>query len=604
MSDDTFAIPDAQAAIDTLVADHFEQKPAPPRTLPPAPIRSNGALTRFKKYAEKCPDAISGQHGHDAMIRLVCEAVRFGLVGAELDEAATWLNTTKCDPQWSARELQHKTAEAFKLVQAEGKVGARLTEPRKPVKPLPARGDTLTGDVPILDPKDPLPAARELVAAEFIAQARRTLHHHRGEFLRWTGTHCAPLDDSELRATVYRYTERAVTITTNKEGEPKQVPFKPTKAKVENILDALAAVANVPTITDPPAWLDAQAGDPDPMQLVATRNCLLHLPTCTSYPHTPRLLNRYAVEFDYDPDAGVPEEWLRFLRQLWADDDEAVRTLQQWFGYCLTTDTRQQKIALLVGPKRSGKGTIARILSALVGRANVAAPTLAGLSQNFGLAPLIGATLAIIADARLSGRADQAVIAERLLSISGEDAITIDRKHRTAWTGKLATRFMILSNELPRLADASGALASRFIVLTLGTSFYGKEDHGLTDRLMAELPGIFNWAVDGWRNLQRAGRFVTPASSIEAVTELEDLGSPIAAFIRERCVVAHGRSVERGRLFEAWKAWCETEGRDHPGDNIAFGRNLRAAQPGLRDSQPRVDGLRLRFYEGIDLRDD
>jgi hypothetical protein len=31
----------------------------------------------------------------------------------------------------------------------------------------------------------------------------------------------------------------------------------------------------------------------------------------------------------------------------------------------------------------------------------------------------------------------------------------------------LATRFMIMTNELPRIADASGALASRFIVLTL-----------------------------------------------------------------------------------------------------------------------------------------
>ena len=58
----------------------------------------------------------------------------------------------------------------------------------------------------------------------------------------------------------------------------------------------------------------------------------------------------------------------------------------------------------------------------------VVAPTLASLVQNIGLAPLIGKPLAIVGDARIGARADQAVITERLLSISGEDFMTIDRK--------------------------------------------------------------------------------------------------------------------------------------------------------------------------------
>ena len=61
--------------------------------------------------------------------------------------------------------------------------------------------------------------------------------------------------------------------------------------------------------------------------------------------------------------------------------------------------------------------------------------------------------------------------------------------------GKLETRFVILTNELPRLTDASGALASRFITLVLTESFYGREDLGLTDKLAGELPGILNWAL-------------------------------------------------------------------------------------------------------------
>jgi putative DNA primase/helicase len=93
-------------------------------------------------------------------------------------------------------------------------------------------------------------------------------------------------------------------------------------------------------------------------------------------------------------------------------------------------------------------------------------------------------------------------------------------------------RFIIISNELPRLADASGALASRFIVLVLINSFYGREDQTLTGRLLTELPGILNWSIAGWHRLIKRGHFLQPGSALDAVRQLEDLGSPIGAFLR------------------------------------------------------------------------
>jgi putative DNA primase/helicase len=245
-------------------------------------------------------------------------------------------------------------------------------------------------------------------------------------------------------------------------------------------------------------------------EIIVCSNGLLHLPTLTMMPHSPAFFSHNALDFCFDRDAPEPRQWLAFLDQLWPDDDEAVETLRELFGYCSTSDTRQQKLFLIVGPKRSGKGTIARVLTRLVGVDNTVAPTLAGLGTNFGLAPLIGKRVAIISDARLAGRADQHAIAERLLSISGEDAITVDRKFREPWTGRLQTRFLILSNELPRLADASGVLAARFIVLVLTHSFYGREDHRLSDRLLTELPGILNWSIAGLSWIRVPQRFSFP----------------------------------------------------------------------------------------------
>jgi putative DNA primase/helicase len=181
---------------------------------------------------------------------------------------------------------------------------------------------------------------------------------------------------------------------------------------------------------------------------------------------------------------------------------DSIQSLREFVGYVLSGRTDMHKILLFIGPPRSGRGTIARVLAALLGHANVASPALASLCTQFGLAPLIGKPLAIIGDARL-GRADHSQVVERLLSISGEDMLTIDRKYREAWTGKLSTRFLIISNELPGFADASGAIASRFIILTLQESFLGREDHALTERLLKELSGILRWALEGLAELAR-----------------------------------------------------------------------------------------------------
>ena len=319
--------------------------------------------------------------------------------------------------------------------------------------------------------------------------------------------------------------------------------------------------------------------------------------------HTPAFFNVNAVGYPYDAGARKPAAWLAFLASIWPDDQASIDTIQELFGLLLTGDTSQQKAFLIVGPKRSGKGTIARVLTAILGLDNVAGPTLSSLTQNFGLEPLIGKPLAIISDARLGGRADASIVVERLLAITGEDVITVDRKHRVTWTGRLPTRFVILTNELPRLPDASAALASRFIVLALTRSFYGREDVALTRKLTGELPGVLNWAIEGWLRLYARGHFVQPRSAAEAAEELADLGSPIGAFVQERCKVGASYTVECELLYSAWVIWCSVQRRDHPGTVQTFGRDLRAAVPGLRTTQPRgaTTAGRVRYYQGVGL---
>jgi putative DNA primase/helicase len=288
------------------------------------------------------------------------------------------------------------------------------------------------------------------------------------------------------------------------------------------------------------------------------------------------------------------------MEEIWPSEPDAIKVLGEWFGYVISGRLDLHKILLMVGPTRGGKGVIARMLGALIGQKNVAGPTLNSLGGDFGLAPLIGKSLAIISDARFVK--NDHVVVERLLSISGEDTLTINRKYRDQWTGKLPSRLHVISNELPRLGDASTAIVGRIVLLMLSRSWLGHEDFDLEPALRSELPGILNWALLGLQRLtvDNENRFTRLISADEAITTLRDLASPVAAFVRERCAIGPKETVPVDELYAAFKAWADNNG--HPkSPKQVFGRDLRAAVPAIRVGQPGTTH-RVRVYTGIALR--
>ena len=148
-----------------------------------------------------------------------------------------------------------------------------------------------------------------------------------------------------------------------------------------------------------------------------------------------------------------------------------------------------------------------------------------------------------------------------------------------------------------------GALASRFIVLALKNSFYGREDPRLFDRLEPELPGILAWALDGWDRLDSRGYFVSPVASAGLIRQFEELNSPVGAFLDEYCEVGPKFEEAQSDMFRAWFVWCVDNGRDRPGTAQSFGRYLRSCLPWLTAIRIQKEGRRLRCWQGLRLTD-
>ncbi len=455
----------------------------------------------------------------------------------------------------------------------------------------------------VLSPRRTLPTAEAYVREFHMHPDGLTLRNYAGMLLGWRDNHYAEVEDARMRNRLQPWLHDALRYVFDKRaGGFVLANFESNPSTVNAALETIRNYVHLPASTTPPAWLEGADGRPDPREILCCKTINLRIPTGEALPTTPALFTTNALDFDYDPQAPAPVLWLRFLNELWGDDIESIELLQEWCGYSLVADTSQQKMLLMVGPKRSGKGTVARVLTSLIGKANVVGPTMTSLGGAFGLQPLIGKSLAIVSDARFGGENIGAVI-ERLLCVSGEDTLTIDRKYLPSVTMRLPTRFMFLTNELPKLCDASGALAGRFLILRLTKSFYDCEDQGLTDKLLKELPAVLLWSLQGWLRLRQRGRFVQPKSVGEIIRDLEDLSSPVGAFVREQCVVGPGKSVAMNSLYQRWKLFCEEIGREHPGTTQSFGRDLHAVLPHLGTRNRRVGEGRDRYYEGIDLAD-
>lgn len=531
-----------------FVYEEEEPWPESLEAVPLLPMDVIQGISHTPTKKEPLPPGVTTGGRNQSLFKEACRVRRLGWTEEEIYTAVMTLNKTRCKPPLSQTEVKQIVKSSVKY---------------------PAEEDV---DL-VLNPEDPMPGSREFVERRYVVDGIRTIHHQDGEFFGYNVSSYIARDEPSVRSELYKFLEGAKRW---EKGELQ--PFQPSKRKVENFLDALRAVCNLPTTKKAPCWLQDRDGLA-PLDMLACQNGLLHIPTRVLHPATPYFFTLNGIDFNFDATAPTPSNWLAFLNSVWPDDAETIETLQEIFGYLLTPDTRQQKIFMMVGPKRSGKGITGRILRHLLGELNVCSPTLASFGHDFGKQPLIGKTLAVISDARISGRTDTAMVAETLLSISGEDAQTVPRKYLTDWNGRLSTRFLVLTNELPRITDASGALASRFITLVMTESHYGREDLGLEPRLLGELPGILNWALDGRDRLLERGYFIQPGSAHEMIQEFEDLGSPEAAFLRECTSMREGASVGTQVLFNAWVAWCKANGREYSGNTATFGRNVRAALP-------------------------
>lgn len=330
----------------------------------------------------------------------------------------------------------------------------------------------------------------------------------------------------------------------------KEYGIKPTSAKKSSVMDYLQAQVHIPTET-----VDNGLG------YVNLHNGLFNLETGNLEPHRRELYLTSQLSFDYDPSAECPI-WLRcldrwFMTPSGIPDQSLIMQLQEAFGYSLTADTRYDKSFWLYGEAGTGKSKVLGVLKRLMGSAYIEID-LGNLHRNdYQLADIPGKRVITCTESDIRA----AVNDRRLLQIISGEEVPVRQIRQETFRVKSLAKIWWAMNNLPPNDDRSKALYRRLIIFPFNNPIPKVEqDRSLEEKLQAELPGIFLWAIAGLQRLQQQGHFTDAQASRDLLEEYRATNDLEASFIEECCETGQGKTISANKLYQAYRQWCEENG--------------------------------------------
>lgn len=305
---------------------------------------------------------------------------------------------------------------------------------------------------------------------------------------------------------------------------------------------------------------DGMGWDSDPMRL-GVNNGVVDLRTATHMAGEPGQYISLHNSITYDPQAQCPR-WLQFLREV-LPDDETRDYVSKYIGYSLTGNVEDQSLMLCYGTGANGKTTLLNILRELVGQqahhASMQALMAAhrnGSSASPEIANMKGKRLVTAVEANEGARLNEALIKQ----LTGADPITARQLYQGEETFMPKAKYWLGVNHRPDVRDTSRGFWRRVRVVPFTQVFEGKRDDlTLESKLLAELPGILNWAVEQCLKYQREG-LTPPKAVIELTEEYRQESDPIAPFVQSELIKDEKAVSSGGDLYKAYTNWADQLG--------------------------------------------
>jgi P4 family phage/plasmid primase-like protien len=319
---------------------------------------------------------------------------------------------------------------------------------------------------------------------------------------------------------------------------------------------------------------------------INVKNGLYNRFTHTLEPHTPEFLNTTQIPADYNPKAECVNI-ARFLCQTLRKEDIAL--VLQVFGYNLILDYSIQKAVMLHAPGGNGKGTLMRLLTAFLGKENIANETLQNLNlDKFACANLYGKLANVFADI-----SDSAIYEDSMFkSLTGGDRIPAERKFENRFYFTNLARLIFSANVIPRHPKSGYAYHRRWVLIDFPCTFEGQnEDKELDSKLQTpeELSGLLNLALWGLDWLMESKSYCYSKTPEQVGEEYLLNSDSVEAFLRA-CTTPDDENIPKKVLYDAYVEWTKIRNVKKIVASNMFGKSLKLK--GYTEVKPYEDGKR------------
>ncbi len=311
--------------------------------------------------------------------------------------------------------------------------------------------------------------------------------------------------------------------------------------------------------------------DQNPEGWLCLKNGYFNIYTRELEPHHPGRIFTGQLPVTYDPGKKC-KHFGRFLLEV-TDLPTDPQAILELMGYCLMPGYRYQHIFILLGEGANGKGTLIRVLMAILGSENVSKVPLHTLAtpnlQRFAAIDMFGKM------ANLAGDLDAGDLKNTGLikMLCGEDEIRADRKGMSAISFKNQAKIIASCNKIPYSRDDTDGFIRRPIVFYFPNQFSGdKRDVNLIDKLTTEeeKSAIFNEMLDGLDRLRTNNAFTGREDPQFEAERYLIMQNSAKKFLVDCCVTdmdhtEEGRFISSFRegkddLFRYYLDWCEDNG--------------------------------------------
>jgi len=311
--------------------------------------------------------------------------------------------------------------------------------------------------------------------------------------------------------------------------------------------------------------------DPDPM-LINLKTGYYSFKDHRVHPHDKKHFFSMMVPVGYDGAAACPM-WRAFLDRMFKgkpDKDALIDFLQRAVGYTLTGDTSERVVFLMHGTGANGKTVFIRVMESLFGDygAAVSSSTFTtAMSTNVrnDLARLRGKRFVWASE----NSSDTTLDEEMVKRVSGGDTITCRFLFKEEFEYRPAFKIWWIFNHKPKIQDSTDSIWDRIHLIPCEERIPPEEqDKHLVEKLLNELPGIFNWAIDGYFKYSHDGGLRPPAAVKEATQEYRNAEDVLADFLSECFDTVHQQNIDglmaddRMPFKVLWQIWVEWAGKN------------------------------------------